>query len=162
MVEKPHPTAAQTALLAAGQEVKWDEQGMTWTLPDGWKKTNSDKNSFQAGANGAFLIVSISAMAPDFPTEISLNATHESAKVREKNGEVDELKWLELDGVRGVQFRESKPQMADDIRRLQWMTYRKFANQTQLVNVMLSTSGGKFPSRQDELYAIMFSTKLVH
>lgn len=161
-VEKPNPTAAQTAALANGQELKWDEQGITWTLPAGWKKTNADKNTFQAGANGAFLIVSISAMADDFPTAISLNAFHEGAKVRKKNGEVDELKWLELDGVRGVEFRESKPQMADDIRRLQWMTYRKFANQTQLVNFILSTSGGKFDSRADELYAILYSTKLVH
>ena len=52
--------------------------------------------------------------------------------------------------------------MADDIRRLQWMTYRKFANQTQLVNFILSTSGGKFDNRADELYAIMYSTKIVH
>ena len=72
------------------------------------------------------------------------------------------MKWLELDGIRGVEFRESKPQMADDIRRLQWMTYRKFADQTQLVNFILSTSGGKFDNRSDELYGILFSTKLVH
>lgn len=160
--EKPNPTAAQTAALANGQEVKWDEQGISWTLPAGWKKQSVSTNSFQYGANGAFLIVSISPMSPDFPTEISLNGFHEGAKVRKKNGEVDELKWLELDGVRGVEFRESKPQMADDIRRLQWMTYRKFANQTQLVNFILSTSGGKFNDRQDELYAILYSTKLVH
>jgi hypothetical protein len=160
--EKPNPTAAQTAALANGQDVKWDEQGISWTLPASWKKQGVSTNSFQYGANGAFLIVAISPMAPDFPTAISLNANHESAKVRKKNGEVDEVKWLELDGVRGVQFRESKPQMGDDIRRLHWMTYRKFAGQTQLVNFILSTSGGKFDDRQDELYAILYSTKLVH
>jgi hypothetical protein len=160
--EKPNPTAAQTAALADGQEVKWDEQGISWTLPPGWKKQSVSTNSFEYGANGAFLIVSISPMSPDFPTEISLRGFNESAKVRKKNGEVDEVKWLELDGVRGVEFRESKPQMADDIRRMQWMTYRKYANQTQLVNVMVTTSGGKFDARQDELYAILYSTKLVH
>src|SRR4029450_8138736 len=32
-VEKPNPTAAQTAALANGQEGKWDQQGITWTLP---------------------------------------------------------------------------------------------------------------------------------
>lgn len=160
--EKPNPTAAQTAALANGQEVKWDEQGISWTLPPDWKKQTVSTNMFQYGANGAFLIVTISPMSPDFPTEMSLNASHESAKVRKKNGEVDELKWLELDGVRGVEFRESKPQMADDIRRLQWMTYRKYANQTQLVSFILSTSGGKFDTRSDELYAILYSTKLVH
>jgi hypothetical protein len=161
-VEKPAPTSAQMAAIANGQDVKWDQQGISWTLPAGWKKQDVSTNSFSYGGNGAFLIVSISPMAPDFPADMSLNATHESAKVRQKNGEVDEIKWLELDGARGVEFRESKPQMADDIRRLQWMTYRKFGGQTQLVNFILSTSGGKFDSRSDELYGILFSTKLVH
>jgi len=161
-VEKPAPTSGQMAAIANGQEAKWDQQGISWTVPAGWKKQEVSTNSFQYGGNGAFLIVSISPMAPDFPTDLSLNATHESAKVRKKNGEVDELKWLELDGARGVEFRESKPQMADDIRRLQWMTYRKFGGQTQLVNFILSTSGGKFDSRSDELYGILYSTKLVH
>jgi hypothetical protein len=161
-VEKPAPTSAQMAAIANGQDVKWDQQGISWTLPAGWKKQDVSTNSFSYGGNGAFLIVSISPMAPDFPADMSLNATHESAKVRQKNGEVDEIKWLELDGARGVEFRESKPQMADDIRRLQWMTYRKFGGQTQLVNFILSTSGGKFDSRSDELYGILFSTKIVH
>jgi hypothetical protein len=161
-VEKPAPTSAQMAAIANGEDVKWDQQGISWTLPAGWKKQDVSTNSFSYGSNGVFLIVSISPMAPDFPTDMSLNANHESAKVRQKNGEVDELKWLELDGARGVEFRESKPQMADDFRRLQWMTYRKFGGQTQLVNVMLSTSGGKFDGRSDEMYGVLFSTKIVH
>ncbi len=161
-VEKPEPTSAQMAAIANGQDVKWDQQGISWRLPANWKKQDVSNNSFSYGGDGAFLIVSISAMDPSFPTEISLRGFHEGAKVRKKNGEVDELKWLELDGVRGVQFRESKPQMADDIRRLQWMTYRKYSGQTQLVNFILSTSGGKFDGRADELYGILFSTKLVH
>jgi hypothetical protein len=162
-VEKPAPTAAQTAAIANGQDVKWNEQGISWTLPANWKKQSVTNEMFNYGSgDGAFLIVSISPMAPDFPTDISLKAFHEGAKVRQKNGQVDELKWLELDSVRGVQFRESKPQMADDIRRLQWMTYRKFAGQTQLVNFILSARGGNFEKHQDELYGVLFSSKLVH
>jgi len=160
--EKPNPTAAQTAAIANGQDIKWDEQGISWRVPANWKKGSVDRNTFQYGGDGAFLIVSISPMADDFPTAISLKAFHEGARTRKKNGEVDELKWLELDGARGVEFRESKPQMGDDIRRLQWMTYRKYANQVQLVNFILSTSGGKFDNRADELYAILYSTKIVH
>src|SRR5437870_11101162 len=162
-VEQPNPTAAQTAAIANGQTVKWDEQGITWTLPANWKEQTVTNDTFNYGSgDGAFLIVSISSMSADFPTDISLRAFHEGAKVREKNGQVDELKWLELDGARGVEFRESKPQTADDIRRLQWMTYRKYAGQTQLVNFILSTSGGKFEKHQDELYGILYSTKIVH
>jgi hypothetical protein len=161
-VEKPNPTAAQSAIIANGQDVKWDEQGISWKMPANWKKQDVSKNSFTWGGDGAFMTVSISPMADDFPTDMSLNAFQQGAKVRKKNGEVDEVKWLELDGIRGVEFRESKTEKADDIRRLQWMTYRKFANQTQLVNFILSTSGGKFDNRSDELYAIIYSTKLVH
>jgi hypothetical protein len=161
-VEKPNPTAAQTATLANGETVNWDQQGISWTVPPSWKKQSVSLNSFQYGGDGAFLIVSISAMDSSFPTEITLRGFHEGAKVREKNGEVDELKWLELDGQRGVEFRESKPEDLGSPQRLQWMTYRKYANQTQLVNIILSSSGKNFPTHLDELYAILFSTKLVH
>jgi hypothetical protein len=162
-VEKPAPTDAQIAALANGEEVKWDEQGMTWTLPPGWKKQSVSNNSFNYSfGTQVFLIVSISPMPPDFPTEASQNANHEGAKVRLKNGEVDEVKWLELDGVRGTEFRESKPQMGSDLRRLQWLTLRKYAGQVQNVNVMLSGEADNFAKHQDELYAILFSTKLVH
>ncbi len=161
--EKPHPTAAQEAAIANGQPASWDQQGITWTLPPGWKKNSDTINTITFGSGTeAFLIANISTMSPDFPTDISLGAFHQGAKVREKNGEVDELKWLELDGLKGVQFRESKPQMADDIRRLQWMTYRKFGGQVQLVNFILSGSATNFEKHKDELYAILYSTKLVH
>ena len=162
-VEKPAPTDAQIAALANGEEVKWDEQGMSWTLPPGWKKTSIDKNNFNYSlGTQVFLIVTISPMPPDFPVDASLNANHEGAKVRLKNGQVDEVKWLELDGVRGTQFRESKPEMGSDLRRLQWLTLRKYAGQVQNVNLMLSGTADNFAKHQDELYAIMYSTKLVH
>jgi hypothetical protein len=162
-VEKPAPTDAQIAALANADDVKWDEQGISWKLPPGWKKQTVSDTSFNYSlGTQVFLIVNISPMAPDFPSDISLNATHEGAKARAKNGQVDEVKWLELDGVRGTQFRESKPQMGDDLRRLQWLSYRKYAGQVQYVNVMLSGTADNFAKHQDELYAILYSTKLVH
>lgn len=162
-VEKANPTAAQQAAIANGQTVTWDQQGITWTLPPSWKKMSASTNMAQFGAGTeAFLIANISAMNEDFPVEISLRGFHEGAQTRKKNGEVDQLRWLELDGVKGVQFRESKPEESDGIRRLQWMTYRKYGGQTQLVNIILSGSGANFDKHVDEMYAILYSTKLVH
>ncbi len=163
-VEHPEPTAAQTKALEGGQSVKWDQQGMSWTLPAGWNKQTVETKSLIYGApgNSAFLIGSISPMSEDFPTAISLKAFYDGAVTRKKNGEVDELRYLELDGVKGIQFRESNPEKPDGIRRLQWIAYRKFAGQTQMVNLILSADGKNFPARQDELYAILYSTKLVH
>lgn len=163
-VEHPEPTAAQTRALEGGQAVKWDQQGISWTLPAGWNKQTVETKMFTYGApgNSAFLIANISPMGEDFPTAISLKAFYDGTVTRKKNGEVDELRYLEIDGVKGVQFREANPEKPDDIRRLQWIAYRKFAGQTQMINFILSSNGKNFPARQDELYAILYSTKLVH
>jgi hypothetical protein len=165
-VEHAQPTEAQIAALADGQEVKWDQQGMSWTVPASWKPATNESKMFVWRSPGSWdaasLIVNISTMDESFPTDVSLNAFYEGAKTRAKNGEVDELKWLEIDGLKGVQFRESNPEGPDDNRRLQWLTYRKYAGQVQMVNLMLATRGKDFSRHQDAMYAIMYSTKLVH
>ena len=162
-MEKPNPTAAQTAAIADGQEVKWDQQGITWTVPANWKKLDVHNETLSYSGNGAFLTVNISVLPQmEDLVDVSLKAMHEGAKTQAKIGKNDEVKWLELDGVRGVQFRESKPEMADDIRRLEWQAYRKYAGSTQLVTLILSSDGGNFPKHEDELYGILYSTKLVH
>jgi hypothetical protein len=165
-VERPTPSAAQLATLEGGQEVKWDQQGMTWIVPKDWKKMSVETKSLlwssRSGGDLASLIVNISPMGEDFPTDISLKAFYDQAVTRKKNGEVDDVRWLELDGVKGVAFRESMPEGADDPRRLQWLTYRKYAGQTQMVNLMLATAGRSFEKNQDTFYAILYSTKLVH
>src|SRR6266550_4462157 len=149
-VEKPQPTDAQTAALAGGESVKWDQQGITWSLPPGWKKMDVKTESFNYGGNGAFLIVNISTMDPSFPTDVSIKAMHEGAKTEQKNGKYDEVKWLELDGVRGVEFRQSKQETPGDIRRLEWQGYRTYAGQSQLVTMILSTSDSAFAKHENE------------
>jgi hypothetical protein len=162
-VEKPKPTAAQTAAIANGQEVKWDQQGITWTLPANWKKQDVRNETLSYGGNGAFLTVAISVMPQmESLVDTSLKEMFESAKLQQKIGKYDEVRWLELDGLRGVGFREAKPEMADDIRRLEWQAYRKYAGSTQLVTLILSTNGAGFPKHEDELYGILYSTKVVH
>lgn len=165
-VEHPAPTAAQTAALEGGQEIKWDQQGMSWTVPPKWTEQSRESKMFVWRSPGSWdaanLIVNISTMDESFPTDISLNAFYDGAKTRAKNGEVDELKWLEIDGLKGVQFRESNPEAEDGIRRLQWLAYRKYAGQVQMVNLMLSSSGKGFPKHQDAIYGILYSTKIVH
>jgi hypothetical protein len=165
-VEQAQPTASQAAALAGGEEVKWDQQGMSWTVPPKWKQATNESKMFVWRSPGSWdaasLIVNISTMDESFPTEVSLNAFYDAAKARAKNGEVDELKWLQIDGLKGVQFREANPEKPDDNRRLQWLAYRKYAGQVQMINLMLATSGKDFERHQDEMYGILYSTKVVH
>ncbi len=162
-VEKPNPTAAQSAAIANGQTVKWDQQGITWTMPANWKKQDVRNETLSYGGDGAFLSVVVSVM-PQMEkfTDVSIKAMFEAAKTNQKIGKNDEVRWLALDGLPGVGFRESKQEMAGDIRRLEWQAYRTYAGSTQLVTMILSTDSGNFPKHEDELYGIMYSTKIVH
>jgi hypothetical protein len=165
-IERANPTELQKAALTGGQEAKWDQQGMSWTLPKDWKQGTVETKSLvwstRSGRDLSSLIVNISPMAEDFPTDISLKAFYDGAVTRKKNGEVDEVRWLEIDGVKGVMFREAVPETEEGFRRLQWLTYRKYAGQSQMVNLMLATTGRNFEKNQDTFYAILYSTKLVH
>ena len=164
--EKAQPTAAQTAAIAGGQQAKWDRQGISWTVPPNWTEQENESKSFMwrspGGADAASLIVSISPMNDSFPTDSAMDAAYEQAKDRAKNGEVDEVKWVEIDGLKGVQFREANPEHADAPRRLQWTAYRKYLGQVQGINLMLATQGKDFERHKDAMYGILYSMKVTH
>jgi hypothetical protein len=164
--EHGQPTAEQTAALAGGQTVKWDRQGMSWTVPPKWTEQTNESKTFvwrsPGGSDAASLIVSISPMDENFPADSSIQAEYEQATSRAKNGQVDEVKWVEIDGLKGVQFREANPEKPDDSRRLQWMAYRKYLGQLQLINLMLATEGKAFDEHKNEMYGILYSTKISH
>lgn len=164
--ERPVPTAAQAAALSGGQTVSWNQQAMSWTVPANWKQASQESRELvwrsPGSSDAANLIVSISAMDESFPTDASIKAFYDGANTRAKNGEVDELKWVEIDGLKGVQFREANPEKPDGFRRLQWLAYRKYGGQVQLVNVMLSTTGKDFTRHEDAMYGILYSTKITH
>jgi hypothetical protein len=165
-VESATATASQLAALEGGQEIKWDQQGISWTVPKGWVKGSVETKNFMwhsaTGGDLGSLIAYISPMGDDFPTDVSLKAYYDQAVGRKKNGELEDARWLEIDGVKGVAFREAMPEGKDDPRRLQWITFRKFAGQSQMVSVMLATAGKSFEKNQDTFYGILYSTKLVH
>jgi hypothetical protein len=163
--EPAQPTAAQTAALAGGSEAKWDRQGMSFTVPPKWTETQEESKNLtwqSPGPGAASLIVSISPMAEEFPADVSIQAFFDGAKTRAQNGEVDELKWVEIDGLKGVQFREANPEHPDGHRRLQWMAYRKYTGQVQLVSVMLASEGKDFERHKDAMYGILYSMKIAH
>src|SRR5215213_7327076 len=85
--ERGQPTAEQTAALAGGQQAKWDRQGMSWTMPAGWTEQENESKSFMwrsPGSDAANLIVSISPMDENFPTDPQ--PWYDQAQSRAKNG----------------------------------------------------------------------------
>lgn len=163
--ESPSPTAEQRAAVAGGSEVTWEGQGITWTVPSDWSKQTSTAEMFSYKSPGSWdagwLNVSISPLPDSIPTDVSLNAMHQAALDQQKLGKYTEVRWLVLDGVRGVQFREKSPEDSSDVQRIQWQAYRNYNGQKQLINLMVHSSGKGFPTHVDALYGILYSTKLV-
>lgn len=158
--EKPELTSSQRSIQDASTEVKWDDQNISFKLPSGWPKMDVKKESFNYGspANG-FLIASISVMPDSFPSEDSIKATYDSALEQLKQGNYEKVRWLEIDGVKGVEWTEALKEK-DGIRRHQWIAFRRFQGQNQQLNVMVSSQGPKFDTQKDTFASIMYSMKI--
>jgi hypothetical protein len=160
-VEQAKPTAAQQAIIDGGSETKWEAQGLTWKLPVGWPQMQASKESLNYGAPAhGFLIATISAMPAGFPAATSLDATHTGAVEQLKQGKYEVVRWIEIDGVKGVEWIEAMPEDKEGARRHQWIAFRNYQGQNQLLNIMVSTKGSNFDKQRDTFAAIMYSMKI--
>ena len=160
--QPPSPTAEQKAAIAGGQTAEWEQQEISWTVPQKWKKFSSESTSFMWRSPGtwdaASLIVNISPMDASFPSEVSLKSYYDTyTKDKQKYAEV---RWLMLGGVKGVMFRETSPENADSPQRLQWMGFRDYKGQKQMVNIMLASQGKYFAQHEDTMYGVLYSTEM--
>ena len=120
-----------------------------------------EKESLNYGSpDNAFLIGSISVMANDFPSDISLKATYDSALQQLKNAKYETVRYVEIDGITGVEWTEAMPEQKDSPRRFQWIAFRNYQGQNQQLNIMLSTKGSNFDKHRDNFAAIMYSMKI--
>ncbi|REJ79319.1 MAG: hypothetical protein DWQ47_00840 [Acidobacteria bacterium] len=159
--ETPDLTSAQKEIQDNSTEVEWEDQGIRWKLPDGWNKMDVKKESFNYGSPATgFLIGTISVMPANFPSETSLEATYNSALEQLKNGKYESARYLEIDGVKGVEWIEAMPEESDSPRRHQWIAFRNYQGQNQQLNIMVSTNGDKFGDRKDTFAAIMYSMEI--
>jgi hypothetical protein len=160
-VEKADMTSIQKSIADGASEVKWDDQSISWKLPSSFPKMQVAKESFNYGSPGSgFLIASISKMSADFPVDSSLDAYYTSALEKVKQGDYTTARWLEIDGIKGVEFVEAPPEEKDGIRRYQWIAYRNYQGQSQMLNIMLSTNGANFEKHKDTFAAVMYSMKI--
>jgi hypothetical protein len=158
--EKAKMTSAQQSIADSSTETKWDEQGISWRLPAGWKKMDVKKETFNyQSPDNAFLLVNISSMNDDFPMDASLKAYYDQAMQQLKQGKYESAKMVEIDGIPGVEFTEAPPEDKDGIRRHQWIGYRSYLGQKQMLNVMTSTKGTSFGKHADDFQAILYSMK---
>lgn len=156
--EKPKLSAGQEEILSAGKKIDWTEQGMNFTVPEGWNEMSVKKEMLNYGSpKTGFLIGTIAVMPDDFPSETSLEAQHTQALQQLKNGKYEAVRRLEIDGVKGVEWIEAPSEEAGDPRRHQWIGFRNYQGQNQQINVMVTTKSGEFDDKKDTFAAILYS-----
>lgn len=153
--------AAQKAIADAGKPANWDQQGISWQVPANWQKMDVSKESLNYGtpADG-FLIASVSVMNASFPSETSIKATYQSALEQLQQGKYEAVRWVEIDGVKGVEWIEAMPEEKDAIRRQQWIAFRNYQGQNQMLNIMVSTKGSNFDKQRDVFASILYSMRI--
>ena len=160
-VETPILTPEQQKIIESGTSKKWEEQGITFTVPIEWKPMSANKDMFNHGSPlTGFLIGSVSNMPANFPVETSLNAVYESSLDKMKLDEYENVRWLEIDGVKGIEWIESPPEEDGDTRRHQWIAFRNYQGQTQQLTIILSTKNADFDDQRDVFAAILYSMKI--
>ena len=143
----------------------WEEQGLSWTVPARWNIQRHVEQIFSVKSPGSFdagwLAATVSPpMDASFPTDTSLDAMYQAALDQKASGKYTAVRWLELDGVRGVEFAEAPPADPSDVQRVEWQGYRTRDGRKELVTVMVHSSGKGFPTHADVLHAILYSTKV--
>ncbi|HEV3467714.1 MAG TPA: hypothetical protein VG148_00220 [Pyrinomonadaceae bacterium] len=62
-------------------------------------------------------------------------------------------------GVAGYLWYSRSAREADSPQRLQWIAYRDYKGQKQMLNIMLASRGKDFARHEDALYGILYSMK---
>ncbi|MGI8545471.1 MAG: hypothetical protein ACR2MD_18600 [Aridibacter sp.] len=71
----------------------------------------------------------------------------------------ENVRWLELGGIKGVEWVEAPSENKGNPRRHQWIGFRNYQGQNQQLNIILSTKSGEFDDKKDTFAAILYSMK---
>jgi hypothetical protein len=134
-------------------DVTWTDYSYEW-------KTQGDKRDL---ALDVYVLVSITNWDNGFPAELGggspeaiLERRYAGTEANKKSGKIEELTLLEVDGVKGIFFRE--PESLDKNRiQLYWSTYRYHKTKAQHLSILIHG----VRSDSDALMKIISSARLV-
>jgi hypothetical protein len=135
---------ASTAPEKGGQVITWEEQGMKVTLPAGWHKgeLKSGVETFWnlKGPDGASLSIDVLDDQESVDVEDAFRKDYDFRLKRQQSGELDEVRYLELNGVKGLLSRWTEADARDRSLHLLWQGWRRYKGKRQFVSITLSGS----------------------
>jgi len=156
---------AATNNSAGGQTITWEEQDVSFTVPKGWRKekTEIEDNFKLQGPDDTSLSIDVLTLKAETSPEREL-AEHEGM-LRRQADKFDEVRYLELDGVKGLLSRANTRAAVDGAADqgdviINWVAYRRYKGKQQFISLLLGSPRNSFSKRRDELYGILASIKL--
>ncbi len=153
---------------AGVQTVALNEQGIFFTLPTYWRKeeetTEADRGRFiWHGPDDTRFSLNISLYKPEYGNR-SIEDETNSFYQDHKQGGSEDVRLLEIDGVRGVHFRRDsegldKRYQPDMPKSIKFSAQRIYKGQRQIIFIDLSSPARSFPRHQAVLYGILSSIK---
>ena len=143
-----------------GQTFLWEEQDISFTVPVNWRLDKTSAEYFQLkGPDDLYLSCSILRRDKDFPMEEQLKYEYDT-EVEQGTPEKD-VRYLELDGVKGIHSRSFVPVEGVPYSFLGWHTFRKHGGEVQLVDVSIGGPANIFKRAESELYRTLHSLRWV-
>lgn len=152
---------------ASGQTVRLKEQGISLTLPAGWSKDENcpagEGEFCWLGPDGTKISFSVSIYKPEYGNR-SIEDETNSFYQDHKQGGSEDVRFLEIDGVRGVHFRGDVEDFDESYRPetkelIHWAAQRMYKGKRQIIFVTLTSPSKSFPAHRDILYGILNSIK---
>lgn len=160
--EPASPTPEQAAALRGGKAVTWEKQAMRFTVPADFSEAQvTDVSFWYQNTDGSIaLVASANPLGYAVQPEAHLESLYSQQRPRLKSGTYDDLRYLEVDGVKGVVWRERPTDGQRTPRRLQWTAFRKHDGESQSIGVTITAPGDVFKKNEDLIYAILYSAKI--
>jgi biopolymer transport protein ExbD len=153
---------------AGVQTVPLKAQGISFTLPADWHKedesTEADSSKFiWRGPDNTRFSLNISLHQPEYGNR-SIEDETNSFYQDQRQGGSEDVRFLEIDGVRGVHFRRdwdwfderSQPEMQ---KLIKWAAQRIDRGKRQIIFADLSSPARSFARHRATLYGILHSIK---
>ena len=150
-----------------GQNIRWEKQGITFTVPLDWHKDESlskddvkqndtftNSGQLWRGPGDMSIEFNVESGDVDFPASESemLEADYKTSK---SNQVYKDTHYEEIDGTKGLY---SRMDLDGERTKAYWLTYRHYKGKAQ--NVVAVVTGPK--KDMDQLLTILKSTKLPH
>ena len=155
---KPAASATSSDTL---KKVTWEDNGITFEVPDNWEQSSLDKDnamfSLPNHPDGVNLSGTISRLGKDFPADQSLKAYRDGAAKDKSEGKLASWQDQNIGAAQGLTQLEAAK--GDDICRLTWIGFQNRGGWNMII-VHFSTKGSAMSKHEPTFRKVLGTFKV--